>query len=149
MTRTEIRIHILVSSKVIWRTLYCTKSICIGFCTNITASWGPRNHARLTPGVRPLFLDPKLHKEMDFGVKPINYRPPICDFFQKIVKKIERFVDFQILSSKRPVLKNLIAGHLESIEILQKCWKLFNFFNMWFFIFENQVFEVQKSLLYL
>ena len=38
--------------------------------------WGPGNHARSTPGVIPLFLDPKLHKEMYFGVKTINYRPP-------------------------------------------------------------------------
>ena len=60
--------------------------------------WGPGNHARSTPGVIPLFLDPKLHKEMYFGVKTINYRPPslLVTFAKTYVKKIERYVEFRI-----------------------------------------------------
>ena len=36
--------------------------------------WGPGNHAMSTLGVKSLFLNPKLPKEMDFGVKTRSLR---------------------------------------------------------------------------
>ena len=32
-----------------------------------TASWGPGNHSKSTPGGRPIFLKPKFHKESKSG----------------------------------------------------------------------------------
>ena len=40
-----------------------------------TMSWGFWKHHFGIPGVRPMFLKPKLHKESKNGFKKINYRP--------------------------------------------------------------------------
>ena len=45
-------------------------------------SWGCWKHAFGIPGVRPMFLKPKLYKESKNGFKKINYRPPCKWFFQ-------------------------------------------------------------------
>ena len=61
--------------------------------------------------------------------------PPCKWFFQitfsvpKIIKKIGRFLDFlrfypTICALIRPVLKEMISGLPESVEKLQKYWKL-------------------------
>ena len=47
-----------------------------------TTSWGCWKHAFGIPGVRPMFLKPKLYKESKNGFKKINYRPPCKWFFQ-------------------------------------------------------------------
>ena len=102
-------------------------------------SWGPGNHSKLTPGSRPMFLKAKLHKESRNGFKTIIYRRyPVMIFSknwfsaQKIIKKLDVLLIFEFLCQYiciiRPVLKDLIAELLESVEILTKCWKLFNFF---------------------
>ena len=71
-----------------------------------TMSWELWKHADPVPGVRPIFLKPKLHKESKNGFKTINYRPsPVMIFSKncfrrkKIIKKIECFVDFWIFLS--------------------------------------------------
>ena len=48
-----------------------------------TTSWGCWQHPLGIPGVRPMFLKPKLHKESKNGLKTINYRPPSVMFFSK------------------------------------------------------------------
>ena len=63
----------------------------------------------------------------------------------KILKKIETifwFLNFSVTmySKIRPVLKITNAG------LPVKMLKTVIFFNMWLFIFENQVFEIQISL---
>ena len=86
-----------------------------------------------------MFLKAKLHKESRNGFKTINYRRyPVMIFSknwfsaQKIIKKLDVLLIFEFLCQYiciiRPVLKDLIAELLESVEILTKCWKLFNFF---------------------
>ncbi len=49
----------------------------------LTTSWGCWKHPFGIPGVRPMFLKPKLHKESKNGFKTINYRPPSTTFFFK------------------------------------------------------------------
>ena len=68
-----------------------------------TMSWELWKHLDPVPGVRPMFFKPKLHKESKIGLKTINYRPSRVMFFSKncfwsnkIIKKIECFVDFCI-----------------------------------------------------
>ena len=68
-----------------------------------TTSWGCWKHPFGIPGVRPMFLKPKLHKESKNGFKTINYRRyPVmifsknCFRSKKIIKKVGRFVDFWI-----------------------------------------------------
>ena len=65
---------------------------------NNTTSWGCWKHPFEIPGVRPMFLKPKLHKESKNGFKTINYRPPSVMFFsknyfrhQKSLKKLDGF----------------------------------------------------------
>ena len=47
-----------------------------------TTSWGFWKHAFWIPGVRPMFLKPKLHKESKNASKTINSSPPYKWFFQ-------------------------------------------------------------------
>ena len=75
----------------------------IFFQMDITTSWGCWKHSFGIPGVRPIFLKPKLHKESKNGFKKINYRrSPVmifsknCFWSNKIIKKVARFVDFWI-----------------------------------------------------
>ena len=86
-----------------------------------------------------MFLKAKLHKESRNGFKTIIYRRyPVMIFSknwfsaQKIIKKLDVLLIFEFLCQYiciiRPVLKDLIAELLESVEILTKCWKIFNFF---------------------
>ena len=60
-------------------------------------------HPNPVPGVRPILLKAKLHKESKNGFKTINYRRSPVMFFskncfqrKKIIKKIGCFVDFWI-----------------------------------------------------
>ena len=55
-------------------------------CYTLHMSWGPENHSMPPPGVRPPFLNHKLYKEMDFGVKPISFRSSLLnsDCFKRI-----------------------------------------------------------------
>ena len=46
----------------------------IGRSIDITMSWGCWKHAFGIPGVRPMFLEPKLHKKFKNGFKTISYR---------------------------------------------------------------------------
>ena len=84
-----------------------------------------------------MFLKAKLHKESRNGFKTIIYRRyPVMIFSknwfsaQKIIKKLDVLLIFEFLCQYiciiRPVLKDLIAELLESVEILKKCWKIFN-----------------------
>ena len=68
-----------------------------------TTSWGCWIHSFGIPGVRPMFLKPKLYKESKNGFKTINYRrSPVmifsknCFWSKKIIKKVARFADFWI-----------------------------------------------------
>ena len=86
-----------------------------------------------------MFLKPKLHKESKNRFKTISCRPYPVMFFskkhfrhQKSSKKLDVLLIFEFLCQYiciiRPVLKDFIAELLESVEILTKCYKLFNFF---------------------
>ena len=97
-----------------------------------TMSWGCWKHPFGIPGVRPMFLKPKLHKESKNGFKTISCRCyPVMIFSKnyfrckKIIKNNGCFVDFWIFMAiymdKLDLLKYLIAGHSESVEILPKC----------------------------
>ena len=87
-----------------------------------------------------MFLKPKFHKESKNGFKTINYqRYPVMIFSKNLFrskkssKKLDVLLIFEFLwqyiyvcimyiyGRIRPVLKNLIAGHSESVEILPKC----------------------------
>ena len=75
----------------------------IFFQMDITTSWGCWKHSFGIPGVRPIFLKPKLHKESKNGFKKINYwHSPVmifsksCFWSNKIIKKVACFVDFWI-----------------------------------------------------
>ena len=46
---------------------------------------GPGNHSKLTPGGRPMFLKPKLHKEYKMGSKQSIVDPTQYYFFQKSI----------------------------------------------------------------
>ena len=48
-----------------------------------TTSWGCWKYCLGIPGVRPMFLKPKLHKESKNGFKTINYRRSPVMFFSK------------------------------------------------------------------
>ena len=52
---------------------------CLGFWSifTYTTSWGCWKHLFGIPGVRPMFLKPKLHKESKNGFKTINSSPPL------------------------------------------------------------------------
>ena len=69
-----------------------------------TTSWGCWKHPFGIPGVRPMFLKPKLHKESKNGFKTINYRPsPVmifsknCFWGKKIIKKLDILLSFEFL----------------------------------------------------
>ena len=52
-----------------------------------TTSWGCWKHLFGIPGVRLMFLKPKLHKESKNGFKTINYRPyPVMIFSKNCFK---------------------------------------------------------------
>ena len=53
------------------------------YIMNNTTSWGCWKHPFVIPGVTPMFLKPKLHKESKNGFKTINYRPPLLVIFSK------------------------------------------------------------------
>ena len=106
---------------------FCTCSIWI-----ITTSWGPGNHSMSPPGCRPPFLKPKLHKESKNGFKLIGFRSPmgviffkLLFWYQKLSKKLDILLIFEfygnIYGQIRPVLKKLMSGRFESVEILPKC----------------------------
>jgi hypothetical protein len=68
-----------------------------------TTSWGCWKHPFRIPGVRPMFLKPKLHKESKNGFKTISCRRYPVMIFSKncfrcktIIKNIGCFVDFWI-----------------------------------------------------
>ena len=71
---------------------------------HITTSWGCWKHPFGIPGVRPMFLKPKLHKESKNGFKTINYRPsPVmifsknCFWGKKSSKKLDILLSFEFL----------------------------------------------------
>ena len=75
----------------------------VAMTNHITTSWGCWKHLFGIPGIRCMFLKPKLPKESKNGFKTINYRPPSgmifsknCFRSKKIIKKVGRFVDFWI-----------------------------------------------------
>ena len=127
-------------AKRVWATLCYKKNHATIVC-NIkiyTAPWGCWKHPNHVLGSRPMFLKAELHKEYKNEFKTINSCPyPVLLFsknwFQhkkKSSKKLDLLLIFEFLCQYilRPVLKNLIVGVLESVEILTKFWKLFNFF---------------------
>ena len=119
----------------------------------ISTSWGCWKHLFGIPGVRPMFLKPKLHKESKNGFKEINYRrSPVmifsknCFWSDKIIKKILTFVDSWIFMAI--YMDKLDQFKKNNCRTFRICWnitkmlKTEHFFHEWLFIFENQVFEV-------
>ena len=116
--------------------------------------WGPGNHSMLPPGCRPPILKPKLYKESKNGFKPINYCSPlISDFFQKTVfgtkkssKKWTFLLIFEFLSQHIWIRwTSFKKFHFRTFKIswnITKMLKTKQFFNEYFLIFENQVFQV-------
>ena len=100
---------------------------------NNTTSWGCWKHPLWIPGVRPMFLKPKLHKQSKNGFKTISCRRYPLMIFLKNCFSVQNnhqknlmfcwFFNFygNIYGLIRPVLINLIAGCSESVEILTKC----------------------------
>ena len=69
-----------------------------------TAFWGPGNHSKLTPGGRPMFLKPRLHKESKNGFKTIHCCPyPVLIFSENYFfanmssKKLDILLIFEFL----------------------------------------------------
>ena len=103
------------------------------FLSTYTMSWGCWKHPLWIPGVRPMFLKPKLHKESKNGFKTISCRRYPLMIFLKNCFSVQNnhqknlmfcwFFNFygNIYGLIRPVLINLIAGCSESVEILTKC----------------------------
>ena len=90
-------------------------------CSLLTVYWGPGNHSKSTPGGRPMFLKPNLHKEFNNGFKTINYRPNPVLFFSRNyfrlfshVKKLNSFQHFGNIStdSESPAVKLVLLMHL-------------------------------------
>ena len=109
------------------------KSIWIfGVWQSSTTSWGCWKHPLWIPGVRPMFLKPKLHKQSKNGFKTISCRRYPLMIFSKNCFSVQNnhqknwmfcwFLNFygNIYDEIRPVLINLIAGCSESIAILPK-----------------------------
>ena len=74
-----------------------------------TMSWWCWKHPFGIPGVRPMFLKPKLHKESKNGFKTINYRPYRMAIFsnyffryQKSSKKSDGFTSNASYDPKNP-----------------------------------------------
>ena len=120
---------------------------------NYTMSWGCWKHPFGIPGVRPMFLKPKLHKQSKNGFKTINYRRSLVMFFskncfrsKKIIKKVGRFVDFWIfMAIYMDKLDQFKKNNCRTFRIswnITKMLKTEQFFHMWLFILEKQVFEV-------
>ena len=57
-----------------------------------TMSWELWKHHNPVPGVRPIFLKPKLHKESKNGFKTINYRPSPVMIFSKNCYKCKKII---------------------------------------------------------
>ena len=122
------------------------------FYSRDTTSWGWWKHLFGIPGVRPTFLKPKLHKESKNGFKTINYRRyPVMIFSKncfrsnKIIKKVGHFVDFWIsMAICMDELDQFKRNNCRTFSIswnITKMLKTEQFFHMWLFIFENQVFS--------
>ena len=108
-------------------------------------SWGCWKHPFGIPGVRPMFLKPKLHKESKNGFKTINYRPsPVmifsknCFWGKKIIKKVGCFVDFWIfMAIYMNKLDQFKKNNCRTFRIswnITKMLKTDHFFHMWLFI---------------
>ena len=87
--------YLSVSFDRIYKSCFCCRTNCYnvfsmaapfggykGKC-NYTTSWGYWKHPFGIPGVRSMFLKPKLHKESKNGFKTINYRCSPVMFFSK------------------------------------------------------------------
>ena len=76
-----------------------------------TTSWGLWKHHFGIPGVRPMFLKPKLHKESKNGFKTINYRPSLLVIFSNYFFRHQK-------SSKKwnGFTSNQFPNHLNSIK---------------------------------
>ena len=120
---------------------------------HITTSWGCWKHLFGTPGVRPMFLKPKFHKESKNGFKTITYRCyPVMIFSKnwfwskKFIKKVGCFVDFWIFMviymDKLDQFRKFNCRTFRIRWNITKMLKTEQFFHEWIFIFENQVFEV-------
>ena len=118
-----------------------------------TTSWGCWKHLFGTPGVRPMFLKPKFHKESKNGFKTITYRCyPVMIFSKnwfwskKFIKKVGCFVDFWIFMvicmDKLDQFRKFNCRTFRIRWNITKMLKTEQFFHEWIFIFENQVFEV-------
>ena len=123
---------------------------------SITTSWGCWKHPFGIPGVIPMFLKPKLHKESQNGFKIINSRRyPVmifsknCFRCKKITEQIGYFVDFWIFMAiyidELDQFKKINCRTFRISWNITKMLKTEQFFYMWLFIFENQVFSCYYS----
>ena len=139
-------------SKKSWCIAYRFRALIIVYNNN-TTSWGCWKHLFGTPGVRPMFLKPKFHKESKNGFKTITYRCyPVMIFSKnwfwskKLIKQVGRFVDFWIFMAicmdKLDQFRKFNCRKFRIRWNITKMLKTEQFFHEWIFIFENQVFEV-------
>ena len=108
-------------------------------------SWGCWKHSFGIPGVRPMFLKPKLHKESKNGFKTISCRCYPVMIFSKncfrcktIIKNIDVFLIFeffwQYIWINQTSFKKFNCRMFRISWNITKMLKTEQFFHMWLFI---------------
>ena len=123
--------------------------------TYITAACELWKHSNPTPGGRPMFFKAKLPKGSKNGFKTISCRRYPVFFFSKNYFRHQKssknwtFCWFLIFYGNIYGLTSFKKNNCRTFRIRWNITKMIKFFICTFFIFEYQVFDAKKMLLYL